>query len=146
MIHVYFVEGFPGRSTDKESACNTGDPSLIRRLGISPGEGIGYPLQYSSTSLVAQMIFSCNTGDLGLIFGLGRSPRGVHNDPLQYSCLENPHGQMSLAGYYSSWGLQRLGLNWATKHKNMHIIFAFFSLIINSLSINASFCNILSVN
>ena len=42
-------------------------------------------------------------GDLGLIPGLGRSPGGGHGNPLQYSCLENPHGQRSLAGY-SSWG------------------------------------------
>jgi len=38
-------------------------------------------------------------GDLGLIPGLGRSPGGGYDNPLQYSCLENPHGQMSLAGY-----------------------------------------------
>ena len=45
---------------------------------------------------------SCNSGDLGLIPGLGRSPGGGHGKPLQYSCLENPLGQRSLAGY-SSW-------------------------------------------
>ena len=45
----------------------------------------------------------CNAGDLGLIPGLGRSPGGGHVNPLQYSCLENPHGQRSLAGY-SPWG------------------------------------------
>ena len=45
---------------------------------------------------------TCNAGDLGLIPGLGRSPGGGHGDPLQY-CLENPHGQRSLAGY-SPWG------------------------------------------
>ena len=42
---------------------------------------------------------ACNAGDLGSIPGLGRSPRGGHGNPLQYSCLENPHGQRSLAGY-----------------------------------------------
>ena len=41
----------------------------------------------------------CNAGDLGLILGLGRSPGGGHRNPLQYSCLENPNGQRSLAGY-----------------------------------------------
>ena len=45
----------------------------------------------------------CNEGDLGSVPGLGRSPRGGHGHPLQYSCLENPHGQKSLAGY-NSWG------------------------------------------
>ena len=46
---------------------------------------------------------ACNAGDLGLILGLGRSPGGGYGNPLQYSCLENPHGQRSLAGY-SPWG------------------------------------------
>ena len=39
--------GFPDSSVDKESACNAGDPSSIPVLGGSPGEGKGYPLQYS---------------------------------------------------------------------------------------------------
>ena len=42
---------------------------------------------------------TCGAGDLGSILGLGRSPGGGHGSPLQYSCLENPHGQRSLAGY-----------------------------------------------
>ena len=46
--------GFPHSSVGKESACNAGGPSLIPGLGRSPGEGIGYPLQYSWASLVAQ--------------------------------------------------------------------------------------------
>ena len=40
---------------------------------------------------------ACNSRDLGSIPGLGRSPGGRHGNPLQYSCLENPHGQRSLA-------------------------------------------------
>ena len=47
---------FPDSSVDKESACNAGDLSLIPGLGRSPGEGIGYPLQYSWASLVAQLV------------------------------------------------------------------------------------------
>ena len=42
-------------------------------------------------------------GDLGLIPGLGRSPGEGNGNLLQYSCLENPRGQRSLAGY-SPWG------------------------------------------
>ena len=38
---------FPGGSDGKESACNAGDPGLILGSGRSPGEGNGYPLQYS---------------------------------------------------------------------------------------------------
>ena len=37
--------------------------------------------------------------DVGFVPGLGRSPGGGHGNPFQYSCLENPHGQRSLAGY-----------------------------------------------
>ena len=53
--------GLPGGSGGKESACNAGDLGLIPRWERSPGEGNGYPVQYS--------------------------------------CLENSHGQRSLAGY-----------------------------------------------
>ena len=37
----------PHSSVCKDSACNTGDPGLIPGWGSSPGEGKGYPLQYS---------------------------------------------------------------------------------------------------
>ena len=47
---------FPGSSAGRESACNAGDPGSISGLGRSPGEGIGYPLQYSWASLVAQLV------------------------------------------------------------------------------------------
>ena len=40
----------------KESACNAGDLGFIPGSGRSPGEGIGYPLQYSWASLVAQLV------------------------------------------------------------------------------------------
>ena len=49
---VYVFVGFPS----KESTCNAGDPGLIPGSGRSPGEGIGYPLQYSWASLVAQLV------------------------------------------------------------------------------------------
>ena len=46
--------------------------------------------------------FTCNARDLGSIPGLGRFPGEGRGKPLQYSCLENPHGQRSLADY-SPW-------------------------------------------
>ena len=52
---------------------------------------------------------TCNAGDLGSVPGSGRSPGGEHDNPLQYSCLENPHGQKSLAGY-TPWGLKELDM------------------------------------
>ena len=105
--------GFPGSSTGKGSACNTGDSSLIQRSG----EGIGYPLQYSWASLVAQYgkestcktkkESTCNVGGLGSIPGSGRSSGGGHSNLLQYSCLENcmDRGarQTKIQGVTKSW-------------------------------------------
>ena len=45
---------------------------------------------------------TCNARDMGSILGLGRCPGGRHGNPLQYFCLENPHGQRSLANYSPS--------------------------------------------
>ena len=50
------ILGFPGSSAGKESTCNSGDLGLIPGLGIFPGEGKGYPLQYSWAFLVAQLM------------------------------------------------------------------------------------------
>ena len=52
----YPLNRLPDNSVGKESACNAGDPSSIPDLGRSAGEGIGYPLQYSLASLVAQLV------------------------------------------------------------------------------------------
>ena len=41
------TQGFPGGSDGKESACIVGDPGSITGSERSPGEGNGYPLQYS---------------------------------------------------------------------------------------------------
>ena len=108
----------PGSSAGKESACNAGVPSLIPGLGRSAGEGIGYPLQYSWASLVAQLIKNLPAmretwvqSQVGLIpwrrerlptpvfwpgefhglynSGLGRFPGEGKGYPLQYSGLEN---------------------------------------------------------
>ena len=50
-FHLYkvskIVKGFPCAPDDKESACNMGDLGSIPGLGRTPGEGNGYPLQYS---------------------------------------------------------------------------------------------------
>ena len=59
--------------------------------------------------------FACQEGNPGLIPGLGRCPGGGHGNPPQYSCLKNPHGWRSLAGY-SPWGCK----DWATKHNTTH--------------------------
>ena len=47
IIRDYYEQLFPCDSAGKESACNAGDLGSIPGLGRSPGEGKGYPLQYS---------------------------------------------------------------------------------------------------
>ena len=44
---LYNILGFSGGSDGKEYAWNAGDLGLISESGRSPGEGNGYPLQYS---------------------------------------------------------------------------------------------------
>ena len=46
-IRNQIVSVFPGGSNGKESACSAGDPGLIPGLVRFPGDGNGYPLQYS---------------------------------------------------------------------------------------------------
>ena len=50
------IYSFPDSSAGKESARNAGDPGSIPVSGRSTGEEIGYPLQYSWASLVAQLV------------------------------------------------------------------------------------------
>ena len=72
--------GFPGSSAGKDSACDAGDPGLIPGSGRSPEEGIGYSLQYSWTSLVAQTVKNPSAvwGNLGSISRLRRFPGEGH--------------------------------------------------------------------
>ena len=46
----------PDSLVDKKCTCNAGDPGSIPGSGRLPGEGIGYPLQYSWASLVSHMV------------------------------------------------------------------------------------------
>ena len=46
-LFIDMAEGVPGGSDGKESACSVEHPDSIPGLGRSPGEGNGYPLQYS---------------------------------------------------------------------------------------------------
>ena len=50
------MKGFPDSSVGKESTCNAGNPGSIPGLERSAGEGIDYPLQYSWTFLLAQLV------------------------------------------------------------------------------------------
>ena len=96
--------GFPDSSVGKESAYRAGDPSSIPGSGRSPGEGIGYLLQYSWASLVAELVKNLPTmlRDLSSILGLGRSPGERKGSPLQYSGPENSTGCI-VHGVAKSW-------------------------------------------
>ena len=69
----------------------TQDTGSIPGLGSSPGEGNGYPLQYSWSfpGGLDSKESACDVRDLGLICVSGRCPGEANGYPLQYSCLEN---------------------------------------------------------
>ena len=92
--------GLPDSSVGKESTCNAGDPGSIPGSGRSTGEGIGYPLQYSWASLVAQLVKNLPATWETWVQSLG------WEDPLEKGKATPPvflpresYGQRSLAGY-----------------------------------------------
>ena len=86
-------------SAGKESACNALDPGLIPGSGRSHGEGIGYQLQYSRATLVAQTVKNPPAGDLSSIRGLGISPWRRKWQPTPKFLPEEFHGQRNLVDY-----------------------------------------------
>ena len=74
---------------------------------------------------------ACNEGDLGLIPWLGRSSGRGHGNQLQYSCLENSHGQRSLAGY-CPWD-HRVRHDWVTKQSSAFLIYLWKMCVIRIL-------------
>ena len=96
---MYAGVSLPGSLAGKESACNAGDPGLIPGSGRSPGEGRGYPLQYSGGSDGQES--TCNARDLGSIRGLGRFPgegTATHSSILAWRIpwTEEPGGLQSM--------------------------------------------------
>ena len=143
--HIHFegeflVNGLPWWVTDKESACNAGDLRSIPGLGRSPGEGNGYPLQYSclENSLDRGALLGC--GGRATVSGITKSwDAWVTNTFTLFTLLENTvlpnssspwsrkwqpapiflpgkfHGQRCLVGY-SPWSC-RVRHNWVTEQK-----------------------------
>ena len=91
---------FPGNSADKESACNTGDPSSIPGWGRSPGEGLNYPLQYSWASLMAQVVKNPPAMRETWVRSLCWEDPLEEDMAIHFSilCLENLHGQTEEPG------------------------------------------------
>ena len=82
--------GFPHSSIGKESACNARDPGLIPGSGRSPGGGVGYPLQYSWASLVAQLVKNSPAMRETFVLSLGwedplEKGKATHSSVLAYS-------------------------------------------------------------
>ena len=112
--------GFLGGSAGKESTCNAGDPSSVPGSGSSAGEGIGYPLQCSWASLVAQMVKNPPAMQETWVWSLGwedllEEGMATHSSILAWRIpwTEEP-------GRLESMGLQRVRHDWATKHSIAH--------------------------
>ena len=101
--------GFPSSTAGKESASNAGDPDSIPGLGRSPGEGIGYPLQYTWASQVVQLLenppamWEIWVRSLGWEDALEQG-KATHSSMLAWR----------IPWTVSSMGLQRVGHHWAT--------------------------------
>ena len=97
--------GFPSGSAGKESACNVGDLGLIPGLGRSPGEGKGYPLQYSGLE---------NSMDC-IVQGVSKSWTRLSDFQFPYKVFKNlcvfyisPHpdvdpGSIATHGWWPGW-------------------------------------------
>ena len=92
------IWAFPDRSVGKESACNAGDPRLTPGLGRSAGEGIGYPLQYSWSSLAAELRICLQCGRPGFNPWVGKIPWRKEWLPIPVFRPVEFHGP------YSPWG------------------------------------------
>ena len=119
-IRLLCALGFPGSSAGKDSACNTRDPGSIPGLERSPGKGIGYPLQYSCTSLVAQMVKNLPAKQETWVLSLGwedslEEEMTTNSSILAWriSWTEEPGGLLSM-------GSRRVGHDWATNTFTFH--------------------------
>ena len=103
--------GFPDSSAGKEPTCNARDPGLIPGSGRSAREGIGYPLQYSWASLVAELVKNLPAIQETWVQSLGwedplEKGKGTHSSILAWRIrwTEEP-------GKLQPMGLQRAGHN-----------------------------------
>ena len=86
--------GFLDSSVGKKFTCNAGDPDSVPGSGRSPGEGIGYPLPFFWTSLVAQLVKNPPAMQETWVPSLG------WEDPLE----------KGKAGYLLQYSVQSMGL------------------------------------
>ena len=121
--HPCNVMGFPGNSADKESACKAGDSGSVPASGSSPGEGIGYPLQYSWVSLVAQTVKNPPAM---------RKTRALRSLGWENPLEEEMATHFSILAWKILWteepdrlqsrGSERVGHDWAYTHTHTHTL------------------------
>ena len=100
-MDLFIVWGFSDSSVNKESTCNAGHRDSIPGSGGSAGEGIGYPLQYSWASHVAQLVKNLPAKWETWVQSLG------WEDPLRRERLPTPvFWPRELHGLYSPRGLK----------------------------------------
>ena len=114
----------PGNSAGKESTCNAGNPSSFPEPGSSPGEEIGYPLQYSWASLVTQMVKNLPAMQEIWVWSLGweyplEEGMATHSSILAWRIPMDR--ERSLAGY-SLWGHKEPDTTeWVSTAQHKHI-------------------------
>ena len=107
------MNSFPDSSVGKESSWNVGDPHSIPGLGRSTGEEIGYPLQYSWASLVAQLVKNPPAIRETWVRSLG------WKDPWTRERVPTPVVQPGeFHGLYSPWGHKELD---TTERLSLHL-------------------------
>ena len=94
--------GFPDSSVGKESSCSAIDPGLIPGLERSPGDGMGYPLQYSWASLVAQWVKNLPTMQETWVRSLGWEDPLEKGTATHSSILGLPCGSASKESAYNA--------------------------------------------
>ena len=127
-----FIHCFPHSSVGKESACNARDPGSIPGLVRSPGEGIGYPLQYSWASLVSQLVKNRPAMWETWVQSLG------WKDPLEKERLPTP----------VFWPGEFQGLNspWGRKESDMTERLSLFTFTVEIINLPALLCRVLCPN
>ena len=119
------ILGFPDSSVGKESTCDAGNPSWIPGLGWSAGEGIGYLLQYSWASLVAQLVKNLPAMQETWVQSLGWEDPLEKGTAAHSSILAWRIPWTEEAGGLRSRGSQKVRHNWVTNthtytHTHIH--------------------------
>ena len=108
---------FPHSSVGKESTCSAGDSGPIPGLGRSAGEGIGYPLQYSWASLVAQLVKNMPAMWETWVQSLG------WEDPLE----KGKATHSSIQAWRIPWTVWSMSLTWLSDQKKKKMTWCKFT-------------------